>query len=269
VQETSAERRQRSATYSFLDVYKLKRQSQDKNVPQKKKGPSLAPSRSLPWEYALRQGCSQKPQDDISTFRRIPLHHPPDLLTEIERAISRERLKRYLAATAQNLEDAVSLYEQNVALSEMTFGLLHGLEVAIRNSMHDRCVSRLEELAISTLSPRKLLRQHHAHRPRSHHLRGPVNVPPVARRYSAFPGNERVFSRSNCSGVSFSSIPPSPFRNATSSPCLDARSRKAPARPASSSIFRPSENFRSRSRSLLPNGVKLTRHMPNTRSNFI
>jgi hypothetical protein len=46
----------------------------------------------------------------------------PQLLIEIVRDVSRERLKRYLAATAQNLEDAVSLYEQNVALSEMTFG---------------------------------------------------------------------------------------------------------------------------------------------------
>ena len=64
--------------------------------------------------------------------------HSSQLLVEIERAVSRERLKRYLAATSQHLGDAVSLYEQNVALSEMTFGLLHGLEVAIRNSMHDR-----------------------------------------------------------------------------------------------------------------------------------
>lgn len=64
--------------------------------------------------------------------------HSAHLLTEVERAVSRERLKRYLAAPAQNLGHAVSLYEQNVALSEMTFGLLHGLEVAIRNSMHDQ-----------------------------------------------------------------------------------------------------------------------------------
>lgn len=108
-------------------------------MPGKKKGPLLAPSRSLPWEYAFRQGCSQKPQIDISTTaRKIRLPHSPQLLNEIELAVSRERLKRYLAATSQNLGDAVSLYEQNVALSEMTFGLLHCLEVAIRNSMHDR-----------------------------------------------------------------------------------------------------------------------------------
>ena len=70
--------------------------------------------------------------------RKIRLPHSAQLLNEIERAVSRERLKRYLAATSQSLSDAVSLYEQNVALSEMTFGLLHCLEVAIRNSMHDQ-----------------------------------------------------------------------------------------------------------------------------------
>jgi hypothetical protein len=66
------------------------------------------------------------------------LSHSAQLLNEIERAVSRERLKRYLAATSQNLSEAVFLYEQNVAVSEMTFGLLHCIEVAIRNSMHDR-----------------------------------------------------------------------------------------------------------------------------------
>jgi hypothetical protein len=66
------------------------------------------------------------------------LPHSPRFLAEIELAVSRERLKRYLAATSQDLGEAVQLYEQNVALSEMTFGILHGLEVAVRNSMHDR-----------------------------------------------------------------------------------------------------------------------------------
>ena len=63
--------------------------------------------------------------------------HSPQALVEIERAISRERLKRYLAATNNNLAASVALYEQNVAVSEAVFGLLHGLEVAIRNGMHD------------------------------------------------------------------------------------------------------------------------------------
>jgi hypothetical protein len=63
--------------------------------------------------------------------------HSPHALIEIERAISRERLKRYLTATGNNLSSAVAVYEQNVAVSEAVFGLLHGLEVAIRNGMHE------------------------------------------------------------------------------------------------------------------------------------
>lgn len=69
---------------------------------------------------------------------------PPRPLTDIERAVSRERLKRYLAATSQSLSDAIFLYERNIALSETTYGLLHGLEVAIRNSMHDALSSRFQ-----------------------------------------------------------------------------------------------------------------------------
>ena len=81
------------------------------------------------------------------------MSHAPQLLTEIERFVSRERLKRYLAATGQNLENAVSLYEQNVAISEMTFGLLHGLEVAIRNSMHDRLTAHFGTPRWYTVAP--------------------------------------------------------------------------------------------------------------------
>lgn len=57
-------------------------------------------------------------------------------LLDIERAVSRERLKRYMAATGTELSRAIALYEDNVALSEAVFGLLHIVEVAIRNSMH-------------------------------------------------------------------------------------------------------------------------------------
>ena len=71
-----------SVNYSFLDVYKLWYESQDKNVPQKKKGPSLAPSHSLPWEYALRQvnvlrSCVRGRFGDTKTEasrKPVPLH---------------------------------------------------------------------------------------------------------------------------------------------------------------------------------------------------
>jgi hypothetical protein len=65
------------------------------------------------------------------------MRHSPQLPRDIERAVSHERLRRYLAAASQNLSDALFLYEQNVALSEMTYGLMHGVEIAVRNAMHD------------------------------------------------------------------------------------------------------------------------------------
>ncbi len=41
-----------------------------------------------------------------------------------------------MAATGNDLALALDLYEKNVAVSEALFGLLHGLEVAVRNSLH-------------------------------------------------------------------------------------------------------------------------------------
>jgi hypothetical protein len=58
-------------------------------------------------------------------------------LEAIKRAISTERLDRYQTATGGDHAAAIALYEQNIALSEAVFGLLHGLEVAVRNRMHE------------------------------------------------------------------------------------------------------------------------------------
>jgi abortive infection bacteriophage resistance protein len=57
-------------------------------------------------------------------------------LVSAERTITKERLTRYLKATGHDLPRALQLYEHNVALSEALYGLLHGLEVAIRNVVH-------------------------------------------------------------------------------------------------------------------------------------
>ncbi len=50
--------------------------------------------------------------------------------------MSRARLARYMTAAGGNTELALQLYEKNLALSEGLFGLLHGLEIAVRNSIH-------------------------------------------------------------------------------------------------------------------------------------
>jgi hypothetical protein len=62
--------------------------------------------------------------------------YSPEFLASIDRTITRERLKRYLAAAGQDLTRALELYEYNIALSEMMYGLLHGLEVGVRNALH-------------------------------------------------------------------------------------------------------------------------------------
>ena len=66
----------------------------------------------------------------------MPPPYSAQLLTSIERTVTRERLTRYLGATRQDLSKALGLYEYNVQLSEVLYGLLHGLEVAIRNAQH-------------------------------------------------------------------------------------------------------------------------------------
>ncbi len=58
------------------------------------------------------------------------------LLTSVERTVSRERLKRYLAATKNDMGRALRLYEANLALSETLYGVLHGVEITVRNAMH-------------------------------------------------------------------------------------------------------------------------------------
>jgi Abi-like protein len=62
--------------------------------------------------------------------------YSPEFLASIERTITRERLTRYLNAVGQDLPRALELYEYNVQLSEVLYGLLHGLEVTVRNAEH-------------------------------------------------------------------------------------------------------------------------------------
>jgi hypothetical protein len=52
----------------------------------------------------------------------------------MERTITLERLTRYLGAAGQNVSKALELYEYNVHLSEVLYGLLHGLGVAAQRA---------------------------------------------------------------------------------------------------------------------------------------
>ena len=58
------------------------------------------------------------------------------LLASLERTVSRDRLRRYLAPARQDMKVALRLYEANVAVSEALYGVLHGVKIAVRNAMH-------------------------------------------------------------------------------------------------------------------------------------
>jgi Abi-like protein len=62
-------------------------------------------------------------------------------LDELERKLSTDRLHPYRTAVGGNLEQAVRLYEQNSLLAESLYGILQGLEVALRNTIHAQLAS--------------------------------------------------------------------------------------------------------------------------------
>ena len=59
-------------------------------------------------------------------------------LAELERTLSADRLDPYRTSVGGDRELAVRLYEQNTLLAESLYGVLQGLEVALRNSMHEQ-----------------------------------------------------------------------------------------------------------------------------------
>ncbi|MCU1302809.1 MAG: hypothetical protein JWQ87_3093 [Candidatus Sulfotelmatobacter sp.] len=60
------------------------------------------------------------------------------MLQKLQVAISKERLGRYVGAAKGDLKSAIELYELNLRLSQGLYGVLHGYEVTLRNSMHDQ-----------------------------------------------------------------------------------------------------------------------------------
>src|SRR3954454_4376802 len=62
--------------------------------------------------------------------------YSPAFLADLERTISAARLSRYMRAAGGDHPMALRLYEDNMAISEARFGVLHGLEGAVRNSIH-------------------------------------------------------------------------------------------------------------------------------------
>lgn len=60
----------------------------------------------------------------------------PENLDELQKTLSADRLQPYQASVGGDTELAVRLYEQNTLLAESLYGVLQGLEVALRNTIH-------------------------------------------------------------------------------------------------------------------------------------
>jgi len=62
--------------------------------------------------------------------------YTPANLSEIERTLSTDRLRPYQITVGGDTELAIRLYEQNTLLAESLYGVLQGLEVSLRNTIH-------------------------------------------------------------------------------------------------------------------------------------
>ena len=59
----------------------------------------------------------------------------PNIDNAILRALSRERLDKYLKASGSNLDLAIALYERNTRLAEAFYTPLQAMEVCFRNHL--------------------------------------------------------------------------------------------------------------------------------------
>jgi hypothetical protein len=101
----------------------------------------------LPWARideatGVHQGLQNNFTTPVKRAEPMPrFEYTPENLTALERTLSPARLSPYLAATGNHPENAIRLYEQNTLLSESLYGVLQGLEIALRNSVHERLSS--------------------------------------------------------------------------------------------------------------------------------
>jgi hypothetical protein len=87
--------------------------------------------------------------------------YTPEQINCVELALSPERLGTYLARTQGDKREAVLLYEKNTALSEALYGVLQGVEVTVRNAMHNTmtiCSGRQDWYDHAGLCPAELER---------------------------------------------------------------------------------------------------------------
>lgn len=72
---------------------------------------------------------------------QAPFPYTDHILPLLQSSVSATRLQRYLAMANGDTAQALRLYMWNTALSEALYGPLQGLEITLRNKVHE-CLSR-------------------------------------------------------------------------------------------------------------------------------
>lgn len=80
--------------------------------------------------------------EQLAQVKHLPHPYSEDTFADLERALSPQRMSTYLVAAGGARDAAARLYAWNTAVSSTFYASLQGLEVVLRNSMHDRLASR-------------------------------------------------------------------------------------------------------------------------------
>jgi hypothetical protein len=112
------------------------------------KKPPVKAALSNSWRFGdmLSQGPHQslRAEDTIGshTGQAIFQYNDPGL-SSLDKYLSAERLAAYMVQARNDKWVAIRLYERNTELSEALYGVVQGLEVSLRNSVHNLLTQRL------------------------------------------------------------------------------------------------------------------------------
>jgi hypothetical protein len=84
--------------------------------------------------------------EKVSSFMpdsQPPFQYTDDVLRVFEKYLSPERLASYYALARGNRWVGIQLYERNTELSEALYGVIQGLEITLRNAIHNTMTAAL------------------------------------------------------------------------------------------------------------------------------
>ncbi|MGO9168904.1 MAG: hypothetical protein ACLP56_18710 [Candidatus Sulfotelmatobacter sp.] len=100
----------------------------------------------VPWEHAIRSGHTKAYAMDSTNSMpagQEGFAYSEDNLSHIEKYLSPGRLAAYFNLARGNRLFAIQLYERNTELSEALYGVSQGLEVTLRNGIHNLLTKEL------------------------------------------------------------------------------------------------------------------------------